>query len=428
MRARAHVAISAVERFLSGVEEVGSQASNLNGCETTLVELYQILSDSYHSCEEEIESLVVAQSQAEAKIEEYDRRVNQILSEIETIEAKIDRIRDQMACTPEYITVHDDDGESHEESNPAYERLEERETDAEQELEAAEQRLNVAQKKLDRAKSVDQQVTSHLERMSQALRSLADSRNTVQRLREELSEIKLTNNVYVHAANDKLQQICRICSSYIALKMRMDHQSASRPADFQSGSAVANESSAEKSFTKDIGPGTEVQTPVAQTTRNENQMTDDNGHVYRVGNELVRNAEFQINGYTYKTDSNSRTIQVSGKLQMPQKRPRNMESMDVVGKGDQQATDDRGHLVGHQFNGSDRLENLVPQETAVNKGAYARLETRLADMTRSGNDVYVSVMPIYKGSRRPEAIFYYYCTDGYSSAVFFPNTTLEGRA
>ena len=235
------------------------------------------------------------------------------------------------------------------------------------------------------------------------------------------------NNVYVQAANDKLQQIYRICSSYIALKMNMDHQIASRSADFQSGTAVANESSAEIKFTKGTRPDTEVQTPVAQTTRNENRMTDDNGHVYRVGNELVRNAEFQINGYTYKTDSNSRTIQVSGKLQMPTKHPRNMESMDVVGKGDQQATDDRGHLIAHQFNGSDRLENLVPQETAVNKGAYARLETKLADMTRSGNDVYVSVMPIFNGdSYRPDAIFYYYCTDEYSSAVFFPNTTLEG--
>ena len=112
---------------------------------------------------------------------------------------------------------------------------------------------------------------------------------------------------------------------------------------------------------------------------------------------------------------------------MPEKHDRIMkDSMSIVGKGDQHTTDDRGHLIGHQFYGSDRLENLVPQEGVINKGSYANLENYLADLVlNEKKEVYVSVTPFYKGTRRPEAIFYYYSVDGHSSAVFFTNSLPE---
>ena len=88
--------------------------------------------------------------------------------------------------------------------------------------------------------------------------------------------------------------------------------------------------------------------------------------------------------------------------------------------------DDRGHLIGHQFNGSDRMENMVPQDWRINQKSFKKLEDSLAGQVETGHDVSVSVIPFYGGdSRRPDGIFYFYNIDGVSNVVLFPNDVSE---
>ena len=83
--------------------------------------------------------------------------------------------------------------------------------------------------------------------------------------------------------------------------------------------------------------------------------TDDNGEVYRVNNDLVENCSYELNGYKYETDDIGRIVSAEGKLQLknhdgynsiPQK-----TTLSEIGKGDEKATDDRGHPIGDRFNG-----------------------------------------------------------------------------
>ena len=79
-------------------------------------------------------------------------------------------------------------------------------------------------------------------------------------------------------------------------------------------------------------------------------------------------------------------------------------------------------MIGDQFDGSNGLENLVPQDSNVNRGDFKNFENELAKEVRSGNDVSVKVEPIYEGdSRRPSVIVVTYTINGSTYQRFFNN-------
>lgn len=161
-----------------------------------------------------------------------------------------------------------------------------------------------------------------------------------------------------------------------------------------------------------------------EAENNTEECKDDNGNVYRVGNELVPNNEYTINGYEYKTDDQGRVVEASGKLHMKNRQGR-LEIKDTkqdIGKGDEKDDDDRGHLIGDQFDGSNGMENIVAQNKDVNQGAYRKFENQLADKVRAGSDVRVSIRPEYSGdSHRPDALVVNYSIDGKQGMRIFPN-------
>ncbi len=152
---------------------------------------------------------------------------------------------------------------------------------------------------------------------------------------------------------------------------------------------------------------------------------DDNGKLYRIDNDLQENTDYTVNGYQYKTDEMGRISEAKGKLHLKQHEGyKNItDSLHDIGKGDENArTDDKGHLIGDQFGGSDGMENAIPQDMSINRGAYKTLENELAAQVKSGNDVRVKIEPIYSGaSRRPDGISVTYSINGEKSIRIFPN-------
>lgn len=151
---------------------------------------------------------------------------------------------------------------------------------------------------------------------------------------------------------------------------------------------------------------------------------DDYGKIYRIGDSLVPENTYEVKGYLYETDSMGRITSASGELRIKQhegRLPLN-EGMDKIGKGDGKETDDRGHLIGDQFDGCNRLENLVPMDAKLNRGDFVTLENRLADAVKDGKKVYLKVEPVYSGdSYRPDGFWVTYSIDGEESVVYFEN-------
>lgn len=145
---------------------------------------------------------------------------------------------------------------------------------------------------------------------------------------------------------------------------------------------------------------------------------DDNGELYRIGNELLPDTQYEINGYTYKTDELGRIISAEehdGRLTIK-------DSLSDIGKGDQREGDQRGHIIGDQFDGSNGLENMIAQDAGVNIKDYKNFENELAREVKEGKKVEVQIEPEYEGnSGRPDRIIVTYTIEGKENIRIFSN-------
>lgn len=154
------------------------------------------------------------------------------------------------------------------------------------------------------------------------------------------------------------------------------------------------------------------------------EYKDDNGTVYRRGNELLPDIEYVINGYKYKTDEKGRIIYAGGKLRTTErdKRLPIKDSMDDIGGGDQKETDERGHLIADRFDGGNGLENIVAMDAELNNGDFKKLENYLERMLKAGNDVEAEVIVKHDGeSNRPSEFFVVVTINGEKEVYVFPN-------
>ncbi|TCP31225.1 putative ribonuclease toxin of YeeF-YezG toxin-antitoxin module [Scopulibacillus darangshiensis] len=106
-------------------------------------------------------------------------------------------------------------------------------------------------------------------------------------------------------------------------------------------------------------------------------------------------------GYTYRTDDEGRITSCKGKLVLGNGK-RSGYFQKKVGGVFRKSGDDGGHLIATIFKGSGGLDNLVPMDANLNRGAYKSLENTWGKALSAGDNVDISVKPIYKGdSLRP---------------------------
>jgi hypothetical protein len=141
--------------------------------------------------------------------------------------------------------------------------------------------------------------------------------------------------------------------------------------------------------------------------------TDDLGQVFRIGDDLLPDLCYQMNGYTYYTDDLGRISKVvfdelklkpEGRLSL-----HILDSKDAIGKGFEQITDDRGHLMADMFDGNNTLANIVPMEETVNRKKVKAIETGWQTCLKNGGHVQGSIELAYSGeSFRPDNFKYIY--------------------
>ena len=146
--------------------------------------------------------------------------------------------------------------------------------------------------------------------------------------------------------------------------------------------------------------------------------TDSNGTIYQVGNDLVKNITYELNGYKYTTDSLGRVVEaVADNLRLnTSERGKISDSltMDVIGRGYELAGDERAHIFADKLCGSGSLGNMVAMNGNVNKSAYKKVENTLAKALINGNDVQEKIKMIYgRKSYRPDKfVIEYSINDG----------------
>ncbi|MFT7059253.1 MAG: hypothetical protein ACJASV_001760, partial [Pseudorhodobacter sp.] len=112
------------------------------------------------------------------------------------------------------------------------------------------------------------------------------------------------------------------------------------------------------------------------------------------------------NEISFTADANGRTIEASATLRKYHVNAERSAAeltaqREVGGKGS--ATDDAGHMIGHRFGLDQGMDNLFPQDSNFNRGAYKTLENELAGWIAAGGEVRIKVeVDNFVGSRPSE--------------------------
>jgi len=138
---------------------------------------------------------------------------------------------------------------------------------------------------------------------------------------------------------------------------------------------------------------------------------------------LKPNSTITENGYEFTTDALGRVASAKGKLRLE------LESVPRVNQHKQRAaakmghaSDQGGHLIGHQFSGPTELLNLVPQNKALNLGEWKKMEMAWKKALEAGKTVEVNIQPLYKETNlRPHKFVAEYWVDGVKEMKVFTN-------
>ena len=120
--------------------------------------------------------------------------------------------------------------------------------------------------------------------------------------------------------------------------------------------------------------------------------------------ELKENSKYEVNNYSYETDSKGRIKSCEGALKL-EDAPRNVDHQVKAGGKDRLETDDGGHLIATRFDGSGKIDNIVPMDSNLNRGEYKKMENSWSKELEKGNNVDVKINCKYQGdSKRPTEI------------------------
>lgn len=127
---------------------------------------------------------------------------------------------------------------------------------------------------------------------------------------------------------------------------------------------------------------------------------------------LKPNEYYDANGYSYETDKLGRITRCEGSLRLENGK-RNTAHQVRAGGEYRLESDEGGHLIGRQFGGSEKVDNLVPMDYHINRVEYKELENDWASELNKGSTVDVKIQCRYFGdSTRPtDFIVKYKITD-----------------
>ena len=429
MSKASRVSLPSVNIFKSSVDKLVSFSHNLPDAKVELDDLLNQLTILENTARESITNLEKTKKIIEAKIQKIKNLLSDMYGTRDDLQNQIEIVEDELDSVPEYLIRYDNDGYPYEVDNPVYLGLQRKLSSLESRLSKIEQKIIQTENRLDKALIISHDVSDTMSSLGEAVISLVQEKNECRQLISDVDDIYRFTRQDGEYVIGKLSQIEAAIEEYIAVNMKLDNSLAYNRQSNISVNQMINLNiniAIDKSQRNEI---IDIDLEPTEQQIKEKEYLDDNGNIYRIGDELVRNSSYQINGYKYETDTHGRIKSASGKLIVvdTQEYVRKMDDdISIIGKGYELETDDRGHVIGHQFNGSDGMENMIPQDMHINRSDYKLLETKLANHVKEGNDVNINIIPYYDPeSRRPICIFYFYKINGVAHTMLFPNKKIE---
>ena len=437
MSIRANVSLAEVTAIKEVAKELSCFDNRFNSgisCVEDLLQYLSQLGDIVMELSGKLQDSAVSLSEKKEKTED---EIQNLRTELEHLNGELSDVENQIANTDEFIEIPSQNGTSVEIQNLKYSSLQSKASSIRFKLTKIERYITILQNKLDYIRSLNAQLNSYQNDCKTDYAKINECSSKCREIITNLTDLRNDSIKKSEEATGKLETIRQIIEEYQSLKIVYDDSLAFDPLEklaiealINYGSMLISKMQKNTSNKKSGKNRTPRENDNDKLYREEiKQKADDKGRSYRAGDNLNANNTFVRNGYQYTTDSRGRVVSASGTLNINEEGQANRrmsDSIEIIGKGHQKVTDDRGHLIGHQFNGSDSLENLVPQNAKINQGIFRRLEDHLAKLVKSGYKVTANVVPIYsQQSHRPDAIFYFYTVNDNAFTVLFPNDITE---
>lgn len=151
--------------------------------------------------------------------------------------------------------------------------------------------------------------------------------------------------------------------------------------------------------------------------------SDAAGSIYRIGDDLVPNISYILDGVKYQTDDLGRIVSVTFdhlKLKPQGQARKSLQhiTIETLGKGFEVAGDQKGHIIGDRFCGANSIANLVPMSSQLNQVEYKAIENLWAEAIQNGQLVEGTIKFLYDGaSFRPSRMDITYLIDGLETFV-----------
>ncbi len=404
MTIMARVKLDSVRAYQRAISDILSYDERLNNAIPIMNDLYSSLSRKIKQLESELDKLTTAEKAINVKIQNCK-------SECESLEAEIQRIKDNVDTLKDELQNEDDSDLRHmiklDISGQKAELFEKK-----SELYATRQRMN-------NCSAVHRDLRTVFSAIRNRISILSRYKEKIAKLTEDFRSEKLSSLQSSELALNALTKIETTVSEYNSAKVIV---------------RSASNSYATQILAKGLGEIAFMSKKFCdmqkkQELDGQRQFFDDDGKVYRVGNELVSNNCIKKNGITFVTDNYGNTVTAECKIRLDNKisPDRHWDAKLVdIGKGDEKEGDDRGHIIAHRFGGPDSLVNAFPQNMTINRGAYKDFEDYLASQLEVYKEIPVSVSLIYRGeSHRPTGVVFMYEIDGEKRMRTFPNEQEE---
>lgn len=145
----------------------------------------------------------------------------------------------------------------------------------------------------------------------------------------------------------------------------------------------------------------------SESSKNETHESNDSGEKsteshFESTYKLKANEQYEAEGYQYETDKYGRIERCEGSLRLDEGKRYGNHQLASGGKY-RLENDEGGHLIGSEFGGSGKVDNIVPMDYDLNHHEYYELEKSWKNELKKGNEVDVNIECKYTGeSERPD--------------------------
>lgn len=222
MKKQARVQLEAVNGFQVAVKSVYDYAARFDQGLQCLESLTRYIKEQIEKARDAVSNLQKASGVIENKIENTKEKKEKDQREKRELESQIDAVESELSSTSPTKTTVDENGESHIETNPEYDDLEDELSSLRAKYSDTKRRLSQLEAQLHQQQDVANSIKTHITKMNSSISALESKINDCSKLQSNISELKSAVSRCGNTAIECLKKVEQSVRQYMDTKIKME--------------------------------------------------------------------------------------------------------------------------------------------------------------------------------------------------------------